>query len=171
MAGLTLRADIEQVVANAFARPAVERIRDEAADQVRRHAPPAKVWVTARDERVRPTHVETDSQMIPDNLRYRVPHPRLMVDELARGPRDPDLSPGNREGCRCQSFEVRDAIARTVTTSPAMVTGPTVRASVSATFARLVESEYPSAGDERGGWFRQALRDTAAATRARSGRI
>lgn len=170
MGGLELRGDLEEMVAAKFARPAVARLLDEAAEQVRRRAPEAKVWVTARDEKVRPTHVQADSQTIPDNLRYRVPHPTL-ADELARHPGDPNLSPANRQNCRCTSAALPGAIAATVAKGPVLVTGTTVRGEVSATFHRVVESEYPSQGDSGGGWMRAALRATAATTRARPGRV
>lgn len=127
---------------------------------------------SARDERVRPSHVEVDGSDIPANLRYQVPRPDGGGHELADAPRDPALSPGNRLGpCRCESIAVPGAIARTVVEGPVLVQGPRVSATVTATYNRLIESEYPGAGDEGGGWMRAALRRTADGSRGHGGRV
>lgn len=166
---LTLRPDLEVWAARTFLGPQVARIRDDAADAAARYAPDAKTWGTARDERVRPTHVDADFQTIPANLRYRVGRPGGVGEELARVPRDPDLSAANRINCRCDSAGVPQAIARTVHGTDVVVVGTTARAEVVAVFHRVVESEYPEAPDSGGGWMRRALVETATLTRSRLG--
>lgn len=152
-------------VSERFARPAVMRIQDALADAIRRNAPDAALWMSARDERVRPTHVEADGQTVPDNLRYVLTHPSTGGHELARAPRDPDLSVGNRINCRCISAALVGAIAERVAKGDVQVVGPRVRATVSVSYPRVVESEHPGPDDGGGGWVRQAIVETAARIR------
>lgn len=90
---------LDERVAAKYAVPEARRLADQLADRVRANAPNAGIWITAHDERVRPTHVEADGQTIPDNLRYILTHPSHGGEELAQAPRDPDLSIGNRINC------------------------------------------------------------------------
>ena len=115
----------------------------------------------AQDERVRPTHRDADGQTIPDNLRYVIEKASGGA-ELARAPRDPDLSVGNRIACRCLSVAVPGAVAERVGTSDVVLTGTAARATVSVQFPRIVESEHPDVGDGGGGWARRSIEETAA---------
>jgi hypothetical protein len=148
----------------------VDRLKDMLADEVRRRAPSAKVWVTARDERVRPSHVATDSQAIPSNLRYILPKAGRAGlaggRDLARVPRDDALPLENRINCRCESTPVPDIIRRTISTTPTVVVGTRAEARVEVRFPRIVESEYPEDPDSGGGWMGEAVNAVAAATQA-----
>lgn len=158
---------LDERVAARYAVPEARRLANQLADRVRSNTPPARVWITAADERVRPTHVEADGQTIPDNLRYILDHPSHGGQEMARVPGDPDLSEGNRINCRCVAVGLPGLIAEHVATSDVVVQGSAARATVSVEFPRIVESEHPDAGDGGGGWLRLSVEEAAAA-RARS---
>lgn len=85
-------------VAAQYAVPAARRLTESLADRMRANAPDAGLWITAQDERVRPTHRDADGQVVPANLRFAVDKPAGGA-ELARAPRDPDLSLENRINC------------------------------------------------------------------------
>lgn len=112
------------------------------------------------DERVRPTHVAADGQIIPANLRYLLDKPRGGT-ELGRVPRDPNLSAANTANCRCHSLAVPDALRRSIHASHTRVQGPRVQAQVYTDFPRAPESEFPHGDDTGGGWLRQAVREVA----------
>lgn len=65
-----------------------------------------KVWLTARDDRVRPAHVTAGNQYAPGGRPGPIPvHQDFIVGgERAKHPKDPRLSPGNRINCRCISM-------------------------------------------------------------------
>ncbi|MFD0351757.1 hypothetical protein ACFQ0M_48040 [Kitasatospora aburaviensis] len=72
MAEFTPVPGLENLVA-AMVAPEVGRIGDKIATQAKRLAPPTKQWVTVGDDRVRHTHVQTEGQTVPNNLRFKVP--------------------------------------------------------------------------------------------------
>jgi hypothetical protein len=156
-------ARLDERVAARWAVPEARRLADQLADRVRANVPDAGVWITARDERVRPTHVEADGQTIPANLRYSLTHPSHGGNELARAPRDPDLSIGNRIQCRCVAAGLPGAIAAHVHSSDVLLQGARAVATVSVQFPRIVESEHPGAGDGGGGWLRRSVEEVAVA--------
>lgn len=162
-----LDVDLDQVVAARFARPAVDRIRDEVVEEARRRAPAAKTWVTMQDERVRGTHVETDGQMIPANLRYQLPSVRGAGYDLAREPRDGALPIEQRINCRCVSFENPEVLAQSIRSGPSELRGTNVQAEVDTRFHRAAESEFGTSEDPAARFMRDALREVAARTRAR----
>lgn len=149
-------------VAEHYGMPKVRELADALANRVRANAPDAGVWMTWQDERVRPTHREADGQTIPDNLRYELNKPHEEGTELARAPRDPDLSIGNRINCRCLAAKVAGIIAEHVATSDTMLVGTTARATVSVEFHRIVESEHPGPEDSGGGWLARSVAEVAA---------
>ena len=172
------RPGLDTIVASTIALPAVRRVAADVRDRVQRGAPDGKVWVTAHDEKVRPSHRAADGQVVPDNLRYLLPKVntgndvndiRIGLDQ-ARAPRDPNLPIGNRINCRCVSIGLHGIIARAVRLDEAVAAGPHVRARVSVRFPRIGESEHPSEPDRGGGWFRSAVEATAAGMRAQSHR-
>lgn len=57
-----------------------------------------KEWLTARDERVRPAHLDADGQVVETNQPFVVGGEHLMY------PGDPNGSPGNTVNCRCLSL-------------------------------------------------------------------
>jgi hypothetical protein len=87
----------ERIAAGVMRRRADALIRDTEA-LIRVYAPPAKVWVTAHDERVRPTHNEaagTRSEVTVRGSRVRgvveVPFPRVVESNF---PSSPDTGGG-----------------------------------------------------------------------------
>lgn len=155
-------------MAQRWAVPEARRLADVLADRVRANAPDAGVWITAQDERVRPTHRDADGQAIPDNLRFILEHASHSGHELARAPRDPDLSAGNRIACRCLVAALPGVIAERVQKSDVVLTGARARATVSVEFSRIVESENPGPDDGGGGWLARAVQEAAAMRKARS---
>lgn len=154
---------LEERVAARWAVPEARRLADALADRVRANVPDAGVWITARDERVRPTHVEADGQTIPANLRYVLTHPSHGGQELAQAPRDPDLSLGNRISCRCVAAALPGLIAEHVHVSDVVLRGARAMATVAVVFPRIVESEYPGPGDSGGGWAARSVEEVAVA--------
>lgn len=93
-------------------------------------------------------------------------NPSTGAPEMARAPRDPDLSVGNRANCRCISAALIGAIAERVEKGNVTVVGPRARTTVSVSYPRIVESERPGPDDGGGGWLRQSIQETAARIRA-----
>jgi hypothetical protein len=52
--------------------PHVHRIAQQVELEAKRLAPPTKSWVTVADDRVRPTHVAAQGQVVPGNLRFAI---------------------------------------------------------------------------------------------------
>jgi hypothetical protein len=91
--------DLDAQVAARLARPFVDRLADELLGPSKAYAPDGKIWITQRDEVVRHSHVETDGQTVPENLRYKVPSTKGVGTDLARQPRDTALPLPNRINC------------------------------------------------------------------------
>lgn len=163
--------DLDAVVAAKLAFPFVNRLSEELLTPARAAAPDAKVWVTVRDERVRHSHVETDGQMIPENLRYKVPKVNTGDDvndvragfDLARQPRDTNLPIGNRINCRCESIPLPGAIAASVVQMPTVLQGTRVTGGIESRFPRVGESHEGTTGDSAVPFMRQAIQAVAAA--------
>jgi hypothetical protein len=163
----------------AACQPHVQRIAEDVGTAVRRTAPDGKTWVTSHDEKVRPSHVHTDGQEIPGNLRYQLPrytyirgsHGQGYADtgqvDLAREPRDEALPADQRINCRCVSVPVPGAIARATRVDDVHAEGPRVVGAVTVHYNRVAESEYPDGEDHGGGWAAQAVREAAARLRTR----
>jgi len=183
MARFVTRTDLDAIIAASVGRRAVERLKADTTDGARRRAPRAKTWVTARDEHVRPSHVSTDRQTIPDNLRYQLPrmiylrkgrdeHGRAINPgggysetggyDLAREPRDPKLPDDQRVRCRCQSVPLPDAVARSIHSTETLVLGSRVRAEVETWFNRAAESEFGTAEDTPARFMAGGAREAAA---------
>lgn len=182
-----LNRNLDQVVAARIARPAVDRLAGQVRDAAARLAPDGKIWVTAHDERVRYSHAETDAQLIPENLRYRLPavtyvpkgrgpdgkavnpgggwKPLPGQVDLGRRPRDPDLPVHQAINCRCLSVSVPGAVGRTIRATPATVTASGALAEVFTRFPRAAEAEFGT-GQDRGAHFMAgAVREVAARLR------
>lgn len=160
MARLELRRDLDKLVAERFAAPHVERVTERIRDDARRRAPNAKRWVSMRDDRVRPTHVVADGQMVPANVPFRVPRPQILSGavtgevELAMRPRDPALSAANAANCRCAAPDVPEALRASIHATDVEVIGARARAEVYSEFPHAVESEH---ADTNGDWMGGAL--------------
>lgn len=153
-------------IAQQHAVPAAQRIAAQLGERMRANAPDAAAWITAQDERVRPTHRAADGQTIPDNLRFVLEKPSG-GHELAQAPRDPDLSLENRIYCRCLSVHLPGVIAERVDVGSVVLRRAQARVTVSVEFPRIVESEHPDAGQGGGGWVRRSIEETAASGVAR----
>lgn len=151
-------AGLDEMVALRFLRPTIDRAKGEVERLAQANAPHAKVWITMRDERVRHSHVETDGQIIPANLRYRLPkvEPGVGVD-LARVPGDPNLPAAQRINCRCNSVAVPWAVARSIHATPTLVMGTRVSAQVETRFPRAAESEFGTESDEAAHFMGRAV--------------
>jgi hypothetical protein len=174
MGRVDLDGDLDMKVAAAVARPWMDRAVAGLQHEVQLRCPPARVWLTQNDDKVRPTHRDAEGQAIPTNLRFildkpeRGPtvhgqasravrgggqsgdlaaKPESYGTEQGRYPRDPALSPGNRFNCRCETQTVPGMIAATVTGDPVEVAGTVVRGIVGSHFPRLAESEFGDGQD------------------------
>lgn len=182
MTHVELRGDLEQALARALTRP-VQQITEQVAAKAAESAPDGHLWVTHADERVRPSHAATDGQLIPGNLRFRLPKSVYVRKgrgpdgrainpaggwkvvpgvDLARQPRDPALPLHQRIRCRCRLVPVPGAVASGVRVSPARAVGTRVAGQVVVMFPRVAESEFPDGADGGGGWLRGAARTVAA---------
>lgn len=161
---------LDETVARRFAYPFVERLSEELLGPARRYAPDAKTWITMRDEKVRHTHIETDGQTIPENLRYKVLSTSGVGNDLARKPRDPALPFLNRVECRCESTPVPGLVAQSIRKMPTLLQGTRVSGGIETSFPRAAESEMGTSGDTAAHFMERALNEVAAAhqnTRAR----
>lgn len=179
-----LDRDLDRVVAERIAGPAVARLAEQVQRAAQRLAPDAKTWVTAHDERVRYSHRETDTQMVPENLRYLLPavvyvpkgrgrdgkainpgggwRPVPGRTDPARVPRDPDLPVHQRVNCRCRSVTVPGVIARSIRLGPVEVTAVAASAQVFTRFPRAAEAEFGTSGDRGAHFMGGAVREVAA---------
>lgn len=143
-----LPADLDAIIAQRVLGPVVDNAADIARDEAQRAAPPVGVWLTARDERVRPTHRDTDGQEVPDNLRFRLPSAHGTGYDMAQAPRDPDLPIEQRIACRCQVGTLPRALADSIRSGELEVVGSRVRKTVSTQFPRAAESEFGNTVDD-----------------------
>jgi uncharacterized protein with gpF-like domain len=156
---------LDALIAAKILRPQVNAVAARLLDAAQRAAPPAKVWVTLEDDRVRHTHREADGQEVPDNIPFILARPADAKQhgheghEMAMMPRDESLSPANRYNCRCVAVMLPEAIAKTMRLEHATVIGTRSTAEVSTDFQRVAESEHAEYG---GGWFARAAREAAA---------
>lgn len=186
MARFESRPDLDQIIAATVGRRAVDRMKGQVESGARRRAPDAKAWITARDERVRPSHADADGQTIPDNLRYqlkRMTYVRKGRDEhgkainpaggwketdgydLAHEPRDPRLPDEQKLNCRCESAPLPEAVARSIHATETVVESTKARAEVESYFNRVAESEFGT-GEDHGLYFMTlAAREAAARLR------
>lgn len=188
MAGMRveLRRDLGQVTAR-MAVPVIARLADEVADEARRRAPSAKIWISRDDGRVRPAHVKAHGQTIPDNLRYKLRNQVYIRGGgrgsnisgetvlapgyvLARRPRDASLPDDQKANCRCLSITMRGLIGRRIVTGPAVAVGSRASAQVSVRFLRIVESEFGTDRDRAARFMGGAVDTVAARLRARARR-
>jgi hypothetical protein len=161
---------LDETVAARFALPFVERLSEELLTISRVYVPDAKVWVTVRDERVRHTHVETDGQVIPENLRYKVPSTKGVGVDLGRQPRDVALPLPNRINCRCASVPLPGLLVPTIVRMPTILSGTRVNGGIESRFPRIGESHEGTSGDPGVPFMRRAIQEVAAAHPGARGR-
>lgn len=160
------RAGLDEMIAQRVARPALARILTALRDDARKRAPDTRVWVTVRDERVRRTHFETDSQVIPGNLRFKLPKARGEGHDLARHPRDPDLPIEQRANCRCDDPTIPELLRESIHATDVTVIGTRASGSVETRFPRAAESENGTSEDKAAHYMLGALREISARLRA-----
>lgn len=161
------RRNLDKIIAEKVAQPTIRRVVAMLEDEARTRAPGTRVWVSARDERVRPTHMDADTQLIPSNLRFKIDKVDRTGVELARAPRDEALSDANRYGCRCASVPIPHPLRESIHSGDVRVEGTVVRGEVETRFPRAAESEFGTSGDDAAVFMRGALREVA--LRLRSG--
>jgi hypothetical protein len=181
-----LTPDLDRKMADLAAR-AVDQLTGQVQDAARKLAPDGKIWVTAHDERVRISHARADGQLIPDNLRYRLPAVYYVRKgrgpdgkaanpgggwkaiegrfDLARRPRDEALPVHQSVNCRCASVAVAGAIARSIHRTPVALAATRASAEVYTRFPRAAESEFGTSGDVGAHFMAGALREVAARLR------
>lgn len=140
---------LEEIVA-AMVAPEVRRIGERVATTAKQLAPGTKKWVTMADERVRPTHVRTHDQSVPNNLRFEVPS--MEWDRKHRGlgpvtymnqPRDESSrAVANLKNCRCQATLDPQGIARGINVGQPIVAGKVVKLTVVCEGPKVVQSEF-----------------------------
>lgn len=160
------RKGLDEEIARRIVAPRVRRALDMLQDAAQGNAPAVKTWVTMRDERVRPSHFEADTQTIPANLRFRLRAADGGVD-LARHPRDPDLPAAQAANCRCTDPETPHLLSESIHSTHVSVAGTRVDGSVETRFPRAAESEFGTSEDEAAHFMTNALREVA--LRLRSG--
>lgn len=173
MTRVQLAPGLDEIVAKRIVAPHIDRLTAAVEREAKRGAPDAKVWVTRRDERVRPSHVYADGQEVPGNLRYKIPKVNTGNDvndiragfDLARAPRDPDLPIGNRANCRCESVILPNELARHISRTDVLIVGPRVRSTVACRFPRAAESEFGTDADIGTHFMRNAVEKIAVETR------
>lgn len=154
---------LDLVVAERFVKPRVDTALDMLLDAARTRAPATRVWVTMRDEKVRPTHMGADGQVIPTNLRFKIEKPgQPNTFELARHPVDEALSPANRYNCRCDDPTIPHLLRQSIVRTLVSVNGTRVEGSVETRFPRAAESEFGTSEDEAAHYMTRALQEVAA---------
>ncbi len=154
-------AGLDQIIAEKIAQPFLRDVLDSLRDEARRRAPDTRVWVTMRDERVRPSHRDTDAQVIPANLRFKMPKANGSGHDLARHPRDPNLPIEQRINCRCDDPTIPHLLAESIHATDVHVEAHRVSGSVETTFPRAAESEFGTSDDEAAAFMRGALHEVA----------
>lgn len=76
MAGVELNPDLEAAVARGPLRAWADKAARELQAAAAKEAPPAKVWRTAEDERVRATHHKADGQAVAENVKFVLDKPQ-----------------------------------------------------------------------------------------------
>ncbi|MFC5886844.1 hypothetical protein ACFP0N_17900 [Kitasatospora aburaviensis] len=155
--------------------PEVGRIGDKIATQAKRLAPPTKQWVTVGDDRVRHTHVQTEGQTVPNNLRFKVPsmdwdrrHRGLGAYTYMKAPRDQtSRAVANIKNCRCRTASDPAGISRGINTRPPVVAGNRVTMTVVCEGDLVVQAElgdvYPGGLVAAGAHFMAKAVSTVAA--------
>lgn len=158
--------DLDVVIAARIARPFVDRLSQELLTVSRFYVPDAKIWITVRDERVRHTHIETDGQTIPENLRYKVPSTKGVGTDLGRVPRDTALPLPNRVNCRCASVPLPGLLVPTIQQIPTVLQGTKVTGGAETRFPRMAEAHDGTSEDTGVPFFKRAIEEVAAAHRS-----
>jgi hypothetical protein len=161
------RRGLDQTIAEKIAQPTLRRVIDMLTDEAKHRARATKVWISARDERVRPTHVDADTQNIPANLRFILDKVDGTGKDLGRHPRDGSFTAANRYGCRCVDVPLPHPLRESIHSSNVRVSDTVAHGEVETRFPRAAESEFGTSEDRAAHYFTGALNEVAA--RLRSG--
>ncbi|MFJ2745314.1 hypothetical protein ACIO3O_37285 [Streptomyces sp. NPDC087440] len=139
---------LEAALARMIA-PDIQRIAQQVEIQAKRLAPPTKRWVTMGDDRVRPTHVAAQGQIVPGNLRFAINsmdwdrhHRGLGAKTYMLAPRDQSSrAVANLKNCRCTTHTDPRGISRHINTGQPVVSGKKVTVTVSVRGPMVVEAE------------------------------
>ncbi|MCG8971746.1 phage head morphogenesis protein [Streptomyces sp. CL12-4] len=139
---------LEEQLARMLA-PAVQRIAHQVEVEAKRLAPPTKRWVTVGDDKVRPTHVNAQGQVVPGNLRFTLDSMQWDIKHRGVGPHTYMTEPRDRssraianlKNCRCSMHKDPDGIARHINTGQPVVAGKKVTVTVSVQAPMVVEAE------------------------------
>lgn len=101
-----------------------------------------KVWVSMRDDHVRPTHREAHGQVVPADGKFTV------GGHKADYPCDPTLPMQERAGCRCHALSFRSDQHVPVSKS---ITPEEIKATVALAMKEWQESQHPRAQDGKFG--------------------
>ncbi|MFK0290739.1 hypothetical protein ACIQU6_09705 [Streptomyces sp. NPDC090442] len=148
MATFTLNPALETLLAR-MVTPDIQRIARQVEAEAKRLAPPTKRWVTVADDNVRPTHMQVQGQLVPDNLRFTInsmdwdrKHRGIGPNTYMRQPRDESSrAVANLKNCRCTTAIDPHGIARNINTSQPNLTGKQVTVTVTAHGPMVVEAE------------------------------
>lgn len=148
MAKFTPNPALESLLAQMIA-PHVQRIAHQVEVEAKRLAPPTKRWVTMADSRVRPTHIQAQGQVVPDNLRFTINsmdwdrrHRGVGANTYMLQPRDASSrAVANLKNCRCTTAVDPEGIARNISTGQPVITGKKVTVTVTARGPMVVEAE------------------------------
>lgn len=140
---------LEEIVA-AMVAPEVRRIGERVEAHAKALAPPTKKWVTMADDRVRRTHVSTNDQVVPNNLRFEVPsmdwdrkHRGLGPTTYMKLPRDESSrAVANIKNCRCTATLDLQGIARGINTGEPVVAGKVVKVTVVCEGNKVLPAEF-----------------------------
>lgn len=83
-------------LAHAAVTGGIERAAERLALPLFPRSPIVREWISRRDSRVRPTHIEVDGTVLPVGEKFRV------GQSLMAYPQDPAGAPQERYGCRCK---------------------------------------------------------------------
>ncbi|CAM5235595.1 hypothetical protein [Streptomyces griseomycini] len=167
---------LEEQLARMLA-PAVRRIAVQVEVEAKRLAPPTKRWVTVGDNRVRPTHVAAQGQVVPGNLRFKInsmdwdmKHRGLGEHTYMLQPKDESSrAVANIKNCRCTTHKDPKGIARHITTGQPVIAGKKVTVTVSVEADQVVEAEvgtvYPGNLRAEGTFFMSRAAAIVAARR------
>lgn len=172
MSRFTPAKGLNQTIAARIGVPAATHIARDLAAAAAAAAPPTKMWVTMGDALVRRWHRQAQGQTVPDNLRFTLNTPEWEQQhqgygprEMARGPRDPDLSYVNRVHCRCVLSLDADGVSATIHADPARLSRARATATVYCDHPLASASEFGTDGDIPARFMAIGVRTVAAKLR------
>ncbi len=134
--------------------PGVVRIAQQVQQQAKENAPPLKNWVSQRDAKVRPQHVQADLDgPVPENLRFTLVSTEWdrryrQVGEFSYIVEPPhigdSMAPALMLGCRCRAERDPDGIRKLIDVERPMIApnGMEVKVNVVCEGDHVVDCEF-----------------------------